>query len=187
MGTVHCICICSDGWSLLPNTLRPSKIYCARQNLGILLRGLFFQTRGSLTSLKSQLKVSPGGLVFRIFTSWKNPSTSGGFEPANLESRGEHITPRPPRPTFYNITDTDCFITVIIAMYVNELCGFTALKGASVFSNTHSIKKFYNWYYWITLHSPGITVSQPYITENKEMIRLCQYSSQRHQQKWIQN
>ena len=29
----------------------------------------------------------------------KNPSTSVGFEPANLGSRGEYVTPRPPRPT----------------------------------------------------------------------------------------
>ena len=90
------------------------KIYCAPPNLGItrtwicrlnfFLRVLFFQAWGSLTSLKSQsrdpqLKVPPGGLVLRIFTSWKNPSTSVGFEPANLGSRGEHVTPRPPRPT----------------------------------------------------------------------------------------
>ena len=62
-----------------------------------MLRGLFFQTSGSLTSLKSQtrdpqFKVPPGGLVLRTFTSWKNPSTSAGFEPANLGSCGEHGT-----------------------------------------------------------------------------------------------
>ena len=28
----------------------------------------------------------------------KNSSTSVGFEPANLRSRGEHVTPKPPRP-----------------------------------------------------------------------------------------
>ena len=58
------------------------------------------QTRGL------QLKVPPGGLVLRIFTSWKNPLTSAEFQPANLGSRGEHVTPRPPRPTnlvFYDI------------------------------------------------------------------------------------
>ena len=60
----------------------------------------FFQAWGSLTSLKSQtrdslLKVPPGGL----FTSWKNPSTSAGFESPKLGSRGEHVTPRPPRST----------------------------------------------------------------------------------------
>ena len=41
-----------------------------------MLRGLFFEAWGSLTSLKSQtwdphLKVPPRGLVLRIFTSWK--------------------------------------------------------------------------------------------------------------------
>ena len=56
-----------------------------------MLRGLFFQAWGSLMSLKSQtwdhqLKVPAGGLVLRIFTSWKNPSTSVGFEPTNLGS-----------------------------------------------------------------------------------------------------
>ena len=65
-----------------------------------MLRGLFFQAWGFLASLKSQTwdpepKVSPGGLVLRIFTSWKNPSTSAGFELANLDSRGEQVTPRP--------------------------------------------------------------------------------------------
>ena len=33
--------------------------------------------------------------MLRIFTFWKNPSTSVGFEPANFRSRGEHVTPRP--------------------------------------------------------------------------------------------
>ena len=65
-----------------------------------MLRCLFFQAWGSLASLKSQtrdpqLKVPPGGLVLKIFTSWKNSSTSTGLEPANLGSR----SPRPPRPT----------------------------------------------------------------------------------------
>ena len=32
--------------------------------------------------------------MLRIFTSWKNQLTSAGFEPANLGSRGEHVTPR---------------------------------------------------------------------------------------------
>ena len=41
----------------------------------------FFEAWGSITSLKSQTwdprhKVPPGGLVLRILTSWKNPSTS---------------------------------------------------------------------------------------------------------------
>ena len=102
------------GWSLLPNVQRAIflNIHCAPPNLNIrtwicrlnfahrpMFSGLRF-----LTSLKSQtqdpqLKLPPRGLVLRIFTSWKSLSTSVGFEPANLGSRGEHVTPRPPRPT----------------------------------------------------------------------------------------
>ena len=33
----------------------------------------------------------------------KNPSTSAGFEPANLGSQGEHVTPKTPRETEDNI------------------------------------------------------------------------------------
>ena len=105
-------CIVLMEWSLLPNALRPFIIYWAPPSLGIrtwicrlnFAQRPFFQAWGSLMCLKSQtrepkLKVPPGGLVLRIFTSWKNPSTSAGFEPANLGSRGEHVTLKPPRPT----------------------------------------------------------------------------------------
>ena len=37
---------------------------------------------------------------------WKNPSTSAGFEPTYLGSRGEHVTPRPTttiKPTKFNV------------------------------------------------------------------------------------
>ena len=94
------------------------KIYYALPILGITRMWIcrlnyaqrpFFQAWGSLTTLKSQtrdpqFKVPPGALVLRIFTSWKNPSIS----PANLGSRGDHVTPRPPRPTQYEF-DNSCF------------------------------------------------------------------------------
>ena len=104
-------CIVLKGWSLLPKALRPFQINCAPPNLGIgtwtcrlnFAQRPIFQAWYSLTGLKSQtrdpqLKVPPGGLLLRIFTSWKSPSTSAGFESANLGSRDEHGTPRPPRP-----------------------------------------------------------------------------------------
>ena len=28
----------------------------------------------------------------------KNPTVSAGFEPANLDTKGQHATPRPPKP-----------------------------------------------------------------------------------------
>ena len=105
---LYCICICFDGVVIGAQcTATFFRIYCAPPNLGItrtwicrlnFAQRLFFQAWGSLTSLKSQtldpqLKVLPRG------KSWKNPSTSAGFEPVNLGSRGEHITSRPPRTT----------------------------------------------------------------------------------------
>ena len=77
------------------------RIYCASPNLGITRTWIcrlnfahrpIFQAWGSLTSLEPQTRDPPGGLVLRSFTSWKNPLTSAGFEPANLWSRGEHET-----------------------------------------------------------------------------------------------
>ena len=101
------------GLSLLPYALRPFQINCAPSNLGITRTWIcrlnfaqkpIFQAWSYLTSLKFQtrdphLKIPPGGLVLRIFTSWKNPSTSAEFEHANLGCRNEHITPRLPRQT----------------------------------------------------------------------------------------
>ena len=105
------------GWSLLLNALRPFKIYCALPNLGRpitrtwicrlnfaqtpIFSGLRFFNDLKSQTRDPQLKVPPGGLELRIFTSWKNPSTSAGFQPANLGSRGEHVTSRPPRPTYF--------------------------------------------------------------------------------------
>jgi hypothetical protein len=36
--------------------------------------------------------------VLRIFFALKNPTASAGFEPANLGTKGQHDTPRPPKP-----------------------------------------------------------------------------------------
>ena len=35
--------------------------------------------------------------VLRIFFRPKNPTASAGFEPANLGTKGQHATPRPPK------------------------------------------------------------------------------------------
>jgi hypothetical protein len=34
----------------------------------------------------------------RIFFALKNPTNSARFEPANLDTKGQHATPRPPTP-----------------------------------------------------------------------------------------
>ena len=36
--------------------------------------------------------------VLRIFSALKNPTASAGFEPANLGTKGQHATSRPPQP-----------------------------------------------------------------------------------------
>jgi hypothetical protein len=36
--------------------------------------------------------------VLWIFFALKNPTASAGFEPANLGTKGQHATPRPPKP-----------------------------------------------------------------------------------------
>jgi hypothetical protein len=39
--------------------------------------------------------------VLRIFFTLKNPKASAGFEPANLGTKGQHATSRPPKPITY--------------------------------------------------------------------------------------
>ena len=39
--------------------------------------------------------------VLRIFSPFKNLTGSAGFEPANLGTKGQHATPRPPKPLFF--------------------------------------------------------------------------------------
>ena len=91
---------CIEGLVIAAQCTATFQICCAPPNLGIrtwicrlnFAQRPIFQALGSLTSLKSQtrdpqLKVHPGGLVLRILTSWKNPSTSAGFEPANTLPR----------------------------------------------------------------------------------------------------
>ena len=36
--------------------------------------------------------------VLRIFSPWKNPTASAGFEPSNFDTKGQHATSRPPKP-----------------------------------------------------------------------------------------
>jgi hypothetical protein len=42
--------------------------------------------------------------VMRIFLALKNPTTSAGFEPANLGFKGQHTTSRPPKTLTLTVT-----------------------------------------------------------------------------------
>ena len=125
-------------WSLLPNALRPFKIYCAPSNLGIrtwicrlnLLRGLFFQAWGSLTSLKSQtrypqVKVPPGGLVLKIFTSWKVHRRQSGLNPRILDLEASTL-PRDHRGRhnwYIVVWHWYTLIFIIVTMVTRDLLG----------------------------------------------------------------
>ena len=78
--------------------LRPFKINCAPPNLVIrtwlcrlnfaqrlFFSGLRFFNEPEIQIRDPQLKVPPGGLVLRIFTSWKNPSTLSDLKPWILD------------------------------------------------------------------------------------------------------
>ena len=39
------------------------------------------------------------------FFALKNPTASAGFEPANLGTKGQHATTRPPKPFLYSIVE----------------------------------------------------------------------------------
>ena len=131
-------CICFDGVVIAAQcTLAFSDLMCS-PNLGIRMwicqlnfaQRPIFQAWDSLTSLKFQtrdlqLKVRPGGHVFRIFTPWKNLLTSVGFEPVNLGSRGEHGTPRQTCIDLTKHLNWQCNISVftcIAAFWFVHLC-----------------------------------------------------------------
>ena len=135
---LYFVLYCIDG-ECCPMHCDPFEIYYAPPNLGItrtwicrlnfaqksIFSGLRFFNKPEISTRDPQLEVSPGGLVLRIFISWKNPLTSVGFEPANLGSWGKHSTPRPPRPTdseWYNLLNYQQFARII------EIVSFVTYK-----------------------------------------------------------
>ena len=93
------------GWSLLPNALRPFWNLLCFPNLDprTWICRLNFAQRPIFSGLRffNEPEISD---VVPSLKSWKNPSTSARFELANLESRDEHSTLRPPRPTEHVFT-----------------------------------------------------------------------------------
>jgi hypothetical protein len=64
--------------------------------------------KGSFTSRKSatwdrRLYFPFEGRHAEDFFALKNPTVSAGFEPTNLGTRGEHATPRPPKPLILSV------------------------------------------------------------------------------------
>jgi len=46
----------------------------------------------------ANLRHGTDGVTSDDFFALKNPTASTGFEPANLGTKGQHATPRPPKP-----------------------------------------------------------------------------------------
>jgi hypothetical protein len=44
-----------------------------------------------------------------VFFALKNPTASAGFEPANLDTKSQHATPRPPKPLILQIIPKNIF------------------------------------------------------------------------------
>ena len=63
--------------------------------------------------------------VLRIFSPWKNPTASAGFEPANLGTKGQHPTYRPPKPLFSFISQTQDLVDADLEKY-SEIKNITA-------------------------------------------------------------
>ena len=68
--------------------------------------------------------------VLRIFFALKNPAASVGFEPANLGTKGQHATSRPPKPLLSHVKDgTIHGISCICDIPARNLMLKTVLKG----------------------------------------------------------
>ena len=138
---LYCIVFVLMGWSLLPNALRPFQIYCAPLNLGITRTWILnFAQKPIISGLRfcNEPEISDSGhpgLVLRISTSWKKSIELSWVEPTNLGSRGEHVTPRPPKPKMsYN------YNSVVKLLFnwidISEWCTYLEFS-ASVYSNYH--------------------------------------------------
>ena len=56
------------------------------------------------------------------FFALKNPTDSAGFEPANLGTKGQHATPRPPKPVHtYIHTYIHTYVHTYIHTYIHTL------------------------------------------------------------------
>jgi hypothetical protein len=57
-------------------------------------------TRRKSTTWDRRIYFPSEGRRAEDFYALKNPMASAGFEPANLGTKGQHATPRPPKPLF---------------------------------------------------------------------------------------
>ena len=58
--------------------------------------------------------------VLSIFFALKNPTASAGFELANLGTKGQHATSRPPKPLKQNVRSIFQFIITLLLCNYNK-------------------------------------------------------------------
>ena len=73
--------------------------------------------QGSFTCRKSTTWDFPSeGRRAEDFFALKNPTASVGFEPANLATKGQHATSRPPKPLIYILFIYIFVVTLLMFM-----------------------------------------------------------------------
>ena len=56
------------------------------------------------------------------FFALKNPTVSAGFEPANLGTKGQHATSRPPKPLFCLLSPSRVKLAAVSFLYIGYKC-----------------------------------------------------------------
>ena len=87
---------------------------------------------------------SEGRLAEDFFFTLKNPTTSAGFEPANLGTKGQHATSRPPKPL--QLCNYKPFIIQTFLQRSSLICTsltFTSPRFPSLHLTSHSFTAFH--------------------------------------------
>ena len=70
--------------------------------------------------------------VLRIFFALKNPTASAGFEPANLGTKGQHATSRPPKPSHVSVQESSNFNITVNLLIPRKTTSFLAILTISL-------------------------------------------------------
>ena len=123
----------------------------ARNGRWILPENAWFprNIQGNLRHGKNSFTSLPKEGVLRIFFALKNPTASAAFEPANLGTKGQHATSRPPKPS-----DTDTFLCYISAIgkliILGEILFRIRSRGGRRSSGVSHIRTLRDcWFLWI--------------------------------------
>ena len=104
--------------------------------------------------------------VLRIFFRLKNPTASAGFEPANLGTKDQHATPRPPKPIYSGKNQYICHI----------LCNST---GNTVLNyKLQAVHKLQNWLRCTSFYIITVCMTNSNHSKAETKRQLFLYSSQ---------